>query len=86
MSSRRARRDEPSAEDGYDILASLDPHSRIDLEWWRRNPELCRVRRFERGVSDWMGVLRRGAGRIWCFDEEPGREDDEMGFRLATVR
>ena len=74
---------EPSVEDGYDILAPLDPDGRIDPEVWRRNRALCRVRRFQHGLPDRVGLLRHGSGG-WYFDYEPGREDDEKGFRFAT--
>lgn len=77
---------EPSSEDGYDILAPLDQDDHIDRIAWKRHPHLCRVRRFEHGQPDRIGVLRHGPGDLWYFDFVPGRDDDEKGFRFAAER
>lgn len=75
-----------STEEGYDILAPLDPEGRIDAAEWKRHQAHCRVRHFRSGHDDMIGRLRRKPGGQWYVDYEPGEADDEAGFRFEDER
>lgn len=61
---------------GYEFLAPLTDEGHIDQQLWLQRKEDCRVRRFEAGLPDEHGRLRR-VGQGWRFDFDPGRSDDD---------
>jgi hypothetical protein len=78
---------EGSERDGYDFVAPLDDDSRISLEGWKRQRNVCFVHRIRDGVVEERGLLvHRPGGRsgIWAFDYE-GRTgaEDEPGYRFG---
>lgn len=77
-----------SARHGYDIVAPLDSHGRLDASAWREARAACRVRRFWAGEKEEIGHLvhRPGGagGATWTFDYNPAAsDDDEAGYRLG---
>lgn len=75
-----------STDEGFDILAPLDPEGRLDPVEWKSHQAACRVRHFRPGQEDRIGRLRRKPGGQWYFDYESGDADDELGFRFSEER
>lgn len=73
-------------DEGYDILAPLDPDGHLLASEWKSRQAACRVRRFEAGSADRIGRLRRKPGGQWYFDYAEGDHDDEIGFRFGDER
>jgi hypothetical protein len=69
-------------ECGYEFIAPLDEHGRLDAAAWRANRARCSVRRFWRGEADETGELLHTRGGKWVFSYAPGTEDDEPIFRF----
>jgi hypothetical protein len=74
------------SRNGYDLLIPLDDENRLDPAEWKANRLACRVRRFQPGQADMIGVLRRKPGGSWFIDYADGDEDDEAGYRLGDER
>lgn len=76
---------EGSASHGYVLQAPLTGDGHLDVEAWRRERELCTVRRFWGDQEDERGLLVHAAGRRWAFSYVPGDDaDDEPIFRLDS--
>ena len=72
---------------GYDLIAPLDPESRLSPEAWRDHKDLCRVHRFREGEDDMVGRLARKPGGAWYFDyDDSTQDDDETAHRLGEER
>ena len=79
-------KDHPGGDDdhGYDIVAPLDETGRIDIESYKANRDLCRIRRFRPDQDDAVGALVHGPGGRWSFDYDPTEtSDDEAAFRFG---
>lgn len=74
------------SRNGYDLLVPLDDDSRLDPAEWKAHRAACRVRRFQPGQADMIGVLRRKPGGSWFIDYRDGDDDDEAGYRLGDER
>jgi len=74
---------EGDRQEGYDLLAPLDPEGRLDAAEWKAHQSACRVRHFRPGEEDRIGRLRRKPGGQWYFDYVEGELDDEIGFHLG---
>lgn len=74
------------SRNGYDLLVPLDDENRLDPAEWKANRSACRVRRFQPGQADMIGVLRRKPGGSWFIDYAEGDGDDEAGYRLGDER
>src|ERR1700676_2762198 len=76
-----------SSRHGYDFIAPLDPQGHIDPILWKKYRDYCRVRRFWAGEDDQVGRLvhKPGGGEHarWVFEYDPGRDDDEAGYKLG---
>jgi len=72
---------------GYDLVLPLGDDGHIDVEAFRSNKEICRVRRFRPGEDDAIGRLAHGPGGRWVFDYGRSAEaGDESGHRLGSER
>ena len=71
--------------DGYDLVITLDPESRLDASALLAAPERTRVRRFRAGETLAVGRLTRDADGRWVMDF-PGEDADATGFRLESER
>ncbi len=71
------------SRNGYDLVVPLDDDSRLDPVEWKANKSFCRVRRFQSGQPDMIGLLRRKPGGHWFIDYTDGQDDDEAGYRLG---
>lgn len=72
---------------GYEFVAPLDEHYRLDPHLWKIHRDHCGVRRFHEGEDDRKGRLARRPGGAWYFDYDPqSSEDDESGHRLGEER
>lgn len=67
---------------GYEFTAPLTADGRLDPEGWKKNRDVCRVRRFWVGEDDEEGMLVHGRGGRWMFSYAPGDEDDEPIFKF----
>jgi len=77
---------EGSSKDGYELIAPLDEHGRIEPTLWRKYRHACGVRRFRAGQDDELGHLVRRRGG-WAFHyDELGEEEDETGYRFESER
>src|SRR5690242_16121972 len=68
---------------GYEFTAPLKADGRLDPEEWKREKEVCTVRRFWVGQDDENGVLIHGRGDRWFFSYDPDEDyDDEPIFKF----
>lgn len=75
---------EGNADHGYVLKAPLTSDGHLDPVAWRKQRELCSVRRFS-GKDEERGQLIHTAGRRWAFSYVPGDDaDDEPIFRLDS--
>ncbi len=72
--------------EGYDLVVPLDVNGCIDAIEWKAHQAACRIRRFQPGVEDLVGRLRRKPGGQWYFDYIEGHDDNETGFRFGDER
>lgn len=75
---------EGSNKHGYEFTAPLDAGGHLDLEEWKRQKDLCSVRRFWGGEDDEQGLLIQTKRNVWAFSYAPGEDDDEPVFRFDT--
>ncbi|MGZ3272510.1 MAG: hypothetical protein ACXU82_04250 [Caulobacteraceae bacterium] len=77
---------EGSAQDRYTLVLPLDKDGRIDLDYCRSFPDLCRVAHasFPGGVH--RGLIRRETDGTWTFDYGDADAEDEAGFRFSDER
>ncbi len=74
---------EGSATHGYEVKAPLQSDGHLDVDAWRKQRELCTVRRFWGDAEEERGLLVHTAKRRWAFSYVPGDDaDDEPIFRL----
>lgn len=74
-------------EHAYHLYVPLDGDGRIDPAAWRKERELCRVRRFRPGEPEARGQIVHGPGGRWIFDyADDTTQDDEAGFRFGDER
>ena len=74
-----------SARHGYEFIAPLDETGHIDAAAWKKNRELCRVRRFWGDEEEDIGHLVHRPGGTWAFRYDiGGDEDDEAGYRFGS--
>jgi hypothetical protein len=75
-----------SIEDRYTLVLPLDEQGRIDVDYCRKFPELCRVAHssLEGGVH--RGLVRQEADGTWVFDYGDADRTIETGFRLDQER
>jgi hypothetical protein len=74
---------EGSPSHGYVVKAPLTADGHLDQQAWRRQKELCTVRRFWGDAEDELGQLVHTNGRRWAFSYVPGDDaDDEPIFKL----
>ncbi|MBL8688138.1 MAG: hypothetical protein JNL04_03520 [Rhodospirillaceae bacterium] len=74
-----------SASHGYILRAPLTADGHLDVETWRKERDLCAVRRFWGAEEEQRGTLIHTAGRRWAFSYVPGDDsDDEPIFRLDS--
>ncbi len=74
-----------SARHGYEFIAPLDETGHIDAAAWKKNRELCRVRRFWGDEEEDIGHLVHRPGGTWAFHYDiGGDEDDEAGYRFGS--
>lgn len=78
---------EGDSHNGYDLVVPLDDENRLDPAEWKEHRALCRVRRFQPGQADMIGLLRRKPGGHWFIDYDAQEsDDDEAGYRLGDER
>ena len=70
-----------NADDGYDLVLTLDKNARLDTAAIAAAPEATRVRRFNGGQTLAVGQLTRAGDGRWILDL-PGEDADAEGFRL----
>lgn len=71
-------------EQGYVITAPLDNQGRLMVEEWRREKDICTVRRFKPGEErDADGWLTHRGGRWFIRYDEPEEGPDEPVYRLG---
>jgi hypothetical protein len=77
---------EGSVEDRYTLVLPLDQEGRIDTDYCRSFPDLCRVAHvsFQGGVH--RGMVRRESDGTWAFDYGDADSEDEAGFRFSHER
>lgn len=68
---------------GYDIVAPLDPHHRLEGARSDLAPPAWRVRRFVDGETTAVGHMARGPGGHWRFHFSDGLAADETAPRLG---
>ena len=72
-----------NAGHGYVLKAPLAADGHLDVEGWRRQKDLCTVRRLRGDREEERGLLIHTAGRRWAFSYVPdATDDDEPIFRL----
>lgn len=74
------------SHNGYDLMVPLDDENRLDPAEWKEHRASCRVRRFQPGQEDLIGLLRRKPGGHWYIDYDALESDDEAGYRLGEER
>jgi hypothetical protein len=76
-----------SARHGYEFVAPLDASDHIDVDFWRKYRDHCRVRRFWADEEEIGRLVHRPGGREharWIFNyDEAGDDDDEAGYRFG---
>ena len=70
-----------NADDGYDLVLTLDKDARLDAAAIAAAPENTRVRRFKGTQTLAVGQLTRAEDGRWVLDL-PGEDTDAEGFRL----
>nr|WP_313632183.1 hypothetical protein [Brevundimonas naejangsanensis] len=70
-----------NADDGYDLVLTLDKDARLDAAAIAAAPEKTRVRRFKGTQTLAVGQLTRAEDGRWILDL-PGEDTDAEGFRL----
>lgn len=75
---------EGNAGHGYVLKAPLTADGHLDVEGWRKQKDLCSVRRLRGDREEERGLLVHTSGRRWAFSYVPGdTADDEPIFRLG---
>jgi hypothetical protein len=75
-----------SPQHGYEFVAPLDAHERIDAKEWHKRRKECRVLRFWGSAEHEHGHLMRRPGGAWSFHYEEEGDidiDDETGYRFG---
>ena len=84
---RLARNEEfPNGDDrqGYVLIAPIADNGKIDLEGWRAQKELCKVRRFHPEPGEEADGWLTHNGSHWRFRYDEDHEGpDEGGYRLG---
>jgi len=78
---------EPQVGPDYDFVAPLDAQGQIDADAWKDARALCFVHRREGGQTRHGLLVHRpggAAGATWAFDYDPGRGDEETGYRFEA--
>ena len=76
-----------NSRDGYELIAPLDHHGRIDATLWRAHREACGVTRFRAHEDDEIGHLVHKQGGMWAFHYDiVGEDEDETGYRFQDER
>ena len=75
-----------SIEDRYTLILPLDADGRIDADYCRQFPDLCRVSHSSPDGGVHRGLVRREADETWTFDYGDADRTVEMGFRLEQER
>src|SRR5690606_1971514 len=70
-----------NADDGYDLVLTLDKDARLDAAAIAAAPQNTRVRRFKGTQTLAVGQLTRAEDGRWVLDL-PGEDTDAEGFRL----
>jgi hypothetical protein len=74
-----------SARHGYEFTAPLDETGHIDAGLWKKERDLCRVRRFWGSEVEEVGHLVHRPGGSWAFHYDiDGEDDDEAGYRFGA--
>lgn len=77
-----------SPNHGYEFVAPLDVHGRIDAALWRTHRDHCRVRRFWGDEEEVGRLIHRPGGpehARWVFDYTGKAEyADEPGYRFGA--
>src|SRR5271157_2892229 len=82
---------EGSIRHGYDFIAPLNEHGRIDLDAWKAHRGECFAHRFWAGEPTMQGLLVHRAGGLggstWTFEwmgaKGSGAIDEDEGYRFA---
>ena len=77
---------EGSAADRYTLVLPLDDDDRIDSDYCRSFPDLCRVAHVSLGGGIHRGLIRCDAEGTWVFDYGDADAEDEAGFRFSPER
>lgn len=77
---------EGSAQDRYTLVLPLDGDGRIEPNYCREFPDLCRVAHSSPVGGIHRGLVRRDADGTWVFDYGDADEATEIGFRLGDER
>lgn len=72
-----------SPEDRYTLVLPLDANARIDLDYCRQFPDLCRVAHASPEDGIHRGLVRPEANGAWTFDYGDADHESEVGFRLG---
>jgi hypothetical protein len=75
-----------AADEGYDIVAPLDPDGRLDGAAWRAEPGRGHVRRFSGNETVGAGRLSQDEDGSWILDMDQGDDEDAVGFRFGDER
>lgn len=77
---------EGSAQDRYTLVLPLDKDGRIDPDYCRSFPDLCRVAHASIPGGVHRGLIRRETDGTWLFDYGDADSSDEAGFRFSDER
>ena len=68
---------------GYEFVAPLDGHGKLDPQQWARDKDKCTVRRFWEKRSDEQGLLKHHRGGNWAFFYGVDEAEEEPIFRFG---
>jgi hypothetical protein len=68
---------------GYEFVAPLDAHGKLDSHQWAHNKDRCTVRRFWAKEPDEHGMLKHHRGENWAFFYGADEAEEEPIFRLG---
>ena len=68
---------------GYEFVAPLDDHGKLDPQKWARDKDKCTVRRFWEKRSDEQGLLKHHRGGNWAFFYGVEEAEEEPIFRFG---
>ena len=75
-----------SALDRYTLILPLDDEGRIEPDYCRSFPDLCRVAHVSIGGGVHRGLVKHETDGTWAFDYGDADSEDEAGFRFSDER